>query len=391
MDNNTPAPPAHAAPDTPCAEDAPAARLPIESRNGHGPLILLSVLAMVFVLDWAQAVFIPLVLAVIISYALAPPLRVLRRMHVPQVIGALLLLGLIVGGGGSLAYSLKDEAAGMIETLPQAAKKLRRTLQKEVGGLESGAIGNVQEAAKQIERAARETGAEPSVPRGVTRVQIEERRFRFEDYLWDGTLGALSVVSLAVMVLFLAFFMMISGDTYRRKLVLISGPAFSQKKITLQVLNEISIQIQRYLLVQALAGVIVGVATWAAFRWIGLEHAAFWGVVAGVLNIIPYIGAVLVAGAAALVGLLQFGSVGMALTVGGISLAINSLEGYLLMPWLTGRANRMNAVVIFVGVLFWGWLWGAWGLLLGMPIMIAIKSICDHIEDFKSIGELLGD
>jgi predicted PurR-regulated permease PerM len=352
---------------------------------------VLSVLATVFVLDWAEAVFIPLVLAAIISYALAPPLRLLRRWHVPQVLGALLLLGVIVGAGGSLAYSLRGEAAGMIETLPQAAKKLRRTLQKEIAGLEKGAIGNVQEAAAQIERAARETAAEPSVPRGVTRVQIEEPKFSLEDYLWNGTLGALSVASLAVMVLFLAFFMMISGDIYRRKLVLIAGPTFSKKKITVQVLNEISVQIQRYLLVQVFAGVVVGVATWAAFSWIGVENAAFWGVVAAVLNVIPYLGAVLVAGAAALVGLLQFGSVGMALTVGGISLAINSLEGYLLMPWLTGRANRMNAVVIFVGVLFWGWLWGAWGLLLGMPIMIAMKSVCDHIEDFKSVGELMGD
>lgn len=389
MDDNRPAGAAPPTRDALGDADTPAVHLSGEHRNG--PLLLLSVLATVFVLDWAQAVFIPLVLAVIISYALAPPLRLLGRLHVPQIVGATVLLALIVGAGGSLAYSLRDEAVGMIETLPQAAKKLRRTVQKEFAGLESGTIGNVQEAAAQIERAAREAAAERAVPRGVTRVQIEEPRFRLEDYLWNGTLGALSVVSLAVMVLFLAFFMMISGDTYRRKLVLISGPAFSKKKITLQVLNEISVQIQRYLLVQVLAGAIVGLATWAAFSWLGVEHAALWGVVAGVLNIIPYLGAVIVAGGAALVGLLQFGSVSTALTVGGISLVINSIEGYLLMPWLTGRANRMNAVVIFVGVLFWGWLWGAWGLLLGMPIMIAIKAICDHIEDFKSIGELMGD
>lgn len=387
MDDNRPAAAAPAARDAHGEADTPAVQLTGEHRNG--PLLLLSVLATVFVLDWAQAVFIPLVLAIIISYALAPPMRLLGRLHVPQIVGASLLLALIVGAGGSIAYSLRDEAVGMIETLPQAAKKLRRTVQKEFAGLEGGAIGNVQEAASQIERAARVTAADPV--RGVTRVQIEEPRFRLEDYLWNGTLGALSIVSLAVMVLFLAFFMMISGDTYRRKLVLISGPAFSKKKITLQVLNEISVQIQRYLLVQAFAGAIVGLATWAAFSWLGLEHAALWGVVAGVLNIIPYLGAVIVAGGAALVGLLQFGSVSTALTVGGVSLIINSLEGYLLMPWLTGRANRMNAVVIFIGVLFWGWLWGAWGLLLGMPIMIAIKSVCDHIEDFRSIGQLMGD
>ena len=81
----------------------------------------------------------------------------------------------------------------------------------------------------------------------------------------------------------------------------------------------------------------------------------------------------------------------MTLTVGTISLAINSLEGYLLMPWLAGRASRMNAVVVFAGLLFWGWLWGAWGLLLGMPVMMAIKSVCDHIDEFKPVGEFMGD
>jgi predicted PurR-regulated permease PerM len=79
------------------------------------------------------------------------------------------------------------------------------------------------------------------------------------------------------------------------------------------------------------------------------------------------------------VAFLQFGSVGMALTVGTISLVINSIEGYLLTPWLTGRASRMNAVVVFAGILFWGWLWGAWGQL-GMPIMMAVKSVCDRVE-----------
>lgn len=75
----------------------------------------------------------------------------------------------------------------------------------------------------------------------------------------------------------------------------------------------------------------------------------------------------------------------------GLQPAINSLEGFLLTPWLTGRASRMNAVVVFAGILFWGWLWGAWGLLLGMPIMMAIKSVCDHVEAFKPVGEFMGD
>ena len=160
--------------------------------------------------------------------------------------------------------------------------------------------------------------------------------------------------------------------------------------VTLQVLDEITGQIQRYLLVQLFTGFLVGVATWLAFLWIGVEHAAIWGVAAAILNTIPYLGAVIFTTGAALVAFLQFGTISMALLVSGIALVITSLEGFLLTPWLTSRASQMNAVVIFAGVLFWGWLWGVWGLLLGIPILMAIKAICDHVEDLKPVGELFG-
>jgi len=154
--------------------------------------------------------------------------------------------------------------------------------------------------------------------------------------------------------LFLVYFMLVAGDTFRRKLVKITGPALSKKKVTVQVLDEITNQIQRYLLAQMATSTLVGVASWLAFRWLGLEHAAIWGIAAGAFNIIPYLGALVVTAGTALVALLQFGTVSMALLVGGVSLLITSLEGYLLTPWLTGRASRMNPVVVFVGVHFWG-------------------------------------
>ena len=355
------------------------------------PLILLTVFATVFILDWAQPFFVPLILGVIISYALSPLVNQLQKWHVPRAIGAALLLLMIVGGSATVAYSLQDETAGMIETLPQAAQKFRHILRRE-WGVSKGAIENVQKAADQIEHAANETAASsPPAPRGVTRVQIEPSKFNIRDYLWNGTVGVLSFISLAVMVLFLAYFLMVSGDTFRRKLVKLSGPTLSRKKITVQMLNEISAQIQRYLLVQVFASVLVGVTSWLAYVWIGLEHAAVWGIVAAILNLVPYLGAIILTGGTTLVAFLQFGNASMALTVAAISLVIHGLEGYLLTPWLTGRASRMNAVVVFVGVLFWGWLWGAWGLLLGMPIMMAIKSVCDRVEEFKPVGEFMGD
>jgi predicted PurR-regulated permease PerM len=221
-------------------------------------------------------------------------------------------------------------------------------------------------------------------------VQIEKPKLNVKEYLWMGTMSAFGFAGQLTMVLFLSYFVLVSGDTFRRKLVKISGPTLSKKKITLRVLDEITDQIQRYLLVQVFTSILVGVATWLAFLWIGLEHAAIWGIAAGVFNTVPYLGPVIVSGGTALVAFLQFGTIGMAVLVAGISLVITSLEGYLLTPWLIGRASRMNPVVVFVAVLFWGWLWGVWGLLLGVPIIMIIKAICDRVEGLEPIGELLG-
>lgn len=353
-------------------------------------LTVLTVLAVIFVLHWARAFFIPLMLGIMISYAFSPLVNRMQKWRIPRAIGAAVLLAGIVGGAGSLVYSLSDDAIQLIETLPEAAQKFRKTLRKEWGTTE-GAMDQVQQAAVQLERAASETiNPDATAPQGVTRVLIEKSTLNVSDYLWTGTVGAAVFAGQAVMVLFLTYFLLVSGDIFRRKLVRITGPTLSKKKITVQVLDEITAQIQRYLLVQIFTSVLVGVATWLAFLWIGLDNAAIWGIVSAVFNLIPYLGPVVVTGGTGLVGFLQFGTVGMALTVAGISLAITSLEGYLLTPWLTGRAGRMNAVMVFVGVLFWGWLWGVWGLLLGVPIIMVIKAICDRVEDYKPIGELLG-
>lgn len=364
------------------------ARVPVEIHSF--PLTLLTVFAIIFMLHWAREVFIPLMLGVMISYALSPLVNVMWKWRIPRVIGAAVVLVGIVGGLGSLVYSLRDEAVATIESLPEAAQKFRQTLRQEQGAPEN-AIRKVQQATTEIERAARDTAPVPSsVPQGVTRVQIEKPQLNLQEYLWAGTMGAAGFAAQGALVIFLAFFLMASGDGFRRKLVKVRGSTFSKKKITLQVFDEITSQIQRYLLVQLFTSCLVGVATWLTFLWIGVENAAIWGIAAALLNTIPYLGALIITGGTALIAFLQFGTIGMALVVSGIALLITSLEGFLLTPWLTSRASQMNAVVIFAGVLFWGWLWGMWGLLLGIPILMAVKAICDHVEDLKPVGELLG-
>ena len=354
-------------------------------------LMLIASLAGLYTLHWAGAVIVPVLLAVMASYALSPAVDRLKRAGIPRAAAAAAMLLAVTAGAGSMVYSLSDDATATIESLPEAAKKLRASLRTPRGD-DEGPIAKVQRAAAKIEQAA-EVGAAPTLApqpgRGVTRVQVEPPKFSLRSYLWSGTLGLAGLLGQAVVVLFLAFFLLASGDGFRRKLVKVVGPSLSRKKITVQMLDEIDMQIRRYLLVQIGTSVLVGLATWIVLWCFGLERAAVWGVVAAVLNLVPYVGAMVTTGALALVAFLQFGTPGMALAVGAASLAINTVEGNLLTPWLTGRTARMNPVMIFVGVLAFGWLWGLWGLLLGAPLLMSAKVVCDHVESLKPVGELL--
>jgi predicted PurR-regulated permease PerM len=300
------------------------------------------------------------------------------------------VLGAVVAGSGALVYELRSEAEDIIRQLPEGARKLRRTLERN-GQSQTSPITHVQQAATELEKAANGSATRTPAPPGVQRVQVESTPFRVSDYLLWGSLGVAEAATQLLMVLFLSFFLLASGDLHRRKLVKIVGPSLGKKKVTVQILEEISQRIESFLLVQLATSIIVGVATWLAFRWIGLQQAAVWGVLAGVFNSIPYFGPVIVTGGTATIAFLQFGTLSMALWTGAASLTITSLEGYLLTPWLTSRAARMNAVAVFVGLLFWGWVWNIWGLLLAVPMLMMIKVVCDHIEDFKPVGELMGD
>lgn len=361
--------------------------MPVDVRNVS--LVVLAILASLFMLHWAQAVFIPVMLSVLFSYALSPPVNWLELRRVPRWLSSAVLLLAIVAAIGSTAYSLRLEAAQLIESLPAAAKKLGQAVKSNSSKTDS-ALETVQKAATQIEQAARESAAAPGSVRGATRVVIESARFNISDYLWTGTMGLMALIGQTTVVIFLTYFLMLSGDTFRRKLLKLAGPSLSSKKITLQALNEITGQIQRYLQVQLLTSLLVGVLTALALLGLGLENAAVWGVVAGVLNLVPYVGSLITAGASALVAFLQFGSLNMALAVGGASLLIHTVVGNLVTPWLTSRASRLSPVAVFMGLLAWGWLWGVWGLLLGIPILMIVKSVCDRVDDLKPIGEFLG-
>jgi predicted PurR-regulated permease PerM len=366
--------------------------VPVDIRSMS--LVVLTVLAILAVLRWASAFFIPLMVALVFSYALSPVVDWLARRKVPRTVSAaVLILGILSGMGGAV-YSLADDANALVTSLPQAARKLRDSLRHARAPTRSDStIDSMQKAAAELQRAAVEASGPttPTSPSGAARVIIEKPRFDLRDHLWSGTLGIATAIGQTVMVTFLTYFMLISGDTFRRKLVKITGPGLSEKKLTVQALEEINTQIQRYLLVQLLAGLGTGLATGIAFAFIGLNHAAVWGIAAGVLSLVPYIGSTVVTVTAALVAFMQFGDVRSALLVGGSSLVIDTIKGYAVVPWATSRTSRMNAVAVFIGVLAWGWLWGVWGLLLGVPILMAVKTVCDRVEHLKPVGELLGN
>jgi predicted PurR-regulated permease PerM len=352
-------------------------------------LTVLAFSATMAVLWWAQEVFIPIVLSVLISYALEPLVVWFMRVRLPRVVAAGVVVAALGCGLGYAAWTLSDDAAEIVAKLPVVAQRLRQSVRASRG--QAGTIEQMQKAADELQKTADATTGPSPAPSGVQRVQIEEPAIDFRKYLFWGSANVVAFAGQGVLVLFFVFFLLATGDLFKRKLVRIAGPSLEKKKITIQILNEINSQIERFLFVRVVTSVVVGVATYVAFKLVGLQQAGVWAILAGVFNSIPYFGPVIVAAGTAVVALMQFGTIATMLYVSGISLVITSLEGWLLTPWLTSRTARTNEVAVFVGLIFWGFVWGLWGTLLAVPMLVVVKAFCDRIDDLKPVGELLGE
>lgn len=207
-------------------------------------LALLALIASVAMLHWAAAVFVPVAVSVLMVSALSPAVSAMQRWHIPRWLGAAVLLLSLLGGLGFTALQLNEGATQLIESLPVAVQKVRNTLRSRAKE-GPGALDKVQKAATQIEQVAAENRTSPAALRGVQRVQIERPPLNIREYLWSGTVGVLSGLGQFTVVVFLTFFALASGDTFQRKLVRITGPSLERKKVTKQVLKEITGQIQR--------------------------------------------------------------------------------------------------------------------------------------------------
>ena len=383
------------------ATESPAVDTP-EHRNSHIAAGALAVLALVAALYLARGFFVPLLIGILASYALHPLVDGLAAFRVPRSIGAALVLAIVVGSLSWIGFSMSDDAAALINKLPEAARKLRHDLGIARLGAPT-ALQNMQEAAQQLQGAAADAGAQPepaaksgtaavTPPRPAVRTVVA--RSPESTWLLDYTLAQSALLATVAaqtpIVLLLTYFLLASGAHFRRKLVQLVGPSLSRKKDAVHILEEIDAQVQRYLLAVLASNALLGVATWCAFLALGLDQAGVWGVAAGVFHFVPYLGPALIAFGSGVAAFLQSGSPLYALAVAAVSLLLAGLIGFGFMTWLQSRFARVNAAVLFIALLFFGWLWGVWGLLLGAPLVAIAKVVFDRVESMKPAGELLG-
>jgi predicted PurR-regulated permease PerM len=367
----------------------PTVRLPVDARGAA--LAILATVALVVALEWAQRFVISLLLGILFAYMLNPLVAWLEKIKVPRAAGTLVVMLGVVGALVLGAYSLRGEVQTIVEQLPEAATKFSAALVR----LRVNQFGNmqkVQTAASEVEKATNQVAGIPSTQKqAATHVVVDKPAFKLGNFLWEGSMGALGFIGQALMVVFLVFFLLLAGDTFKRKLVRLTGPSLSKKKITVKILDDINGSIQKYMVMLLTTNVLVGFLAWIAFHWMGLENAGAWAVAAGMLHVIPYFGPAITAGAIGMAAFMQFDSFSMALVAAGTSLAIATLVGTFIATWMTGKIAKMNAAAIFISLLFWGWLWGVWGMLLSIPIIVIVKVVSQHVEQLQPVAELLGE
>jgi predicted PurR-regulated permease PerM len=295
----------------------PVVRIPVEARGLA--LSLLALIAVVFALDWAQAFVISLLLGILIAYALNPPVVWLERIRIPRAAATFIVMLAVLGAFGLAGYSLRGQMQAIVEQLPEAASKFSAGLNR-LRTSQVGTMQKMQSAATEVEKATTQAAGGPSLPRqAATHVVVDQPLFKLGDFLWVGSKGALGALGQAIMVLFLAFFLLVGGDSFKRKLVRLTGPSLSKKKITVQILDDINHSIQKYLFMMLTTNVLVGLLVWGAFSWIGLDNAGAWAVAAGLLHVIPLPWSRRDSpSAAAMAAFMQFDSFAMALLVAGV-------------------------------------------------------------------------
>ena len=347
--------------------------------------IAVAVIAVVAAARAAESLLVPIVAGILLSYALRPLVAALERRRIPRLAAAGLVMTVLVGMLSGIAYAIRDDVNAAVAELPGAARKLRVAI-AESARQSPGPMSHVKAAAEELDRAAAEATGKPA----VVKPPSDTVAAQFQTFVEQQSAKALSVLTEIVFAMLLAFFLLAAGDTFRRKVAKLAGESLARRRVTVELLNEIDAQVQKYLITLVLANAVIGLATWGSLAMLGLPNAGMWGAITGVLHVIPYAGALIATVGVGVAMFLHSGSLASAAVAMGAVAAIATLIGIGYSSWLQGRASRMNAVAVFVGMLFFGWLWGGWGLLLGLPIIAVVKAISDRVEPLHPVSELLG-
>ncbi len=326
-------------------------------------------------LHMAKSLFLPIVIACLVTLLLNPTVSLLNRWRLPRGAAAglvLLSFMLLVALGVKSTF---EPASEWIEEAPTSLRQVERKIRRLMKPVEE-----VSEAARHVERLTQmqETGkpapvelnSDPSLGKS----------------LFEGTQNLL--VSAGV-VLILSFFLLSSGDLFLHKVVRML-PRLQDRKKIVNISRQIQRDVSTYLLTISSINILLAVCVGAMTYFMGLPNPMLWGVMAGIFNFVPYLGAIsgmVILGGASL---LTFDEPIQALVPPLIYLALTALEGSIFTPLALGHRLSLNPVVIFLGLFFWGWIWGVAGALLSVPLLISAKIICDHLEPLEPIGELLG-
>ena len=321
----------------------------------------------------ASSVVMTLLLAILAAYFLDPLVGVLERIRIPRVIGSLLVLLAAIALLVWMGYLLADHASAFAEDWPRYSQVLR----KSTAALDN----NLAIVEKQVGAVGPGTDANRPTVRG------EELQLLREVFLT----GVGSIYSILLLVTFLPFliFFMLAAKPRIWRATLNLFPEESRPRVQ-ETLGQVSAMLRGYVVGNALVGLILMFASGIFFWMVHLDYPFLGGVVSGALNLVPYLGAVLAWIPPFLIGMQKWQTIGPFLGIAGVLLVFHIVALNLLVPAMVGRRVQLSALAVTVALLFWGWLWGAIGLILAIPITATIKVVCDHVEDWRPFGRWLG-
>ncbi len=336
-------------------------------------LLVMAVFYTVFIM---RSFLLPVVIAGVFALLLAPFVRALDRWRIPPVIGAALVILFVLGVFGYGIGRLVPTAAEWVEKAPASLRMLEDKLRPL-----QAPMRKVQEATAKIDSI---TAPETATEEQKTVAKIESGSW-FNDFFMKQTPAFLASLVATVILL---YFMLAYAEDMLSQLVH-AAPRLSEKRHVVQIARETQSTVSKYLVTIACINTCLGLAVGCAMWLLGLPNPVLWGVMAGILNFVPYLGAVIGITIMTLAAILSFDSLAWAMVFPATYFIINSLEGNFITPMILGRSFTLNPIVIIIGLLFWGWIWGIPGMLLSVPILVTFKIFCDHIEPLKPLGDFL--